>query len=113
MTASWLSTIYCCSSALPAVSSSLASQSRKKLSESSSPLTNPEFYAQYIYEQYLRRELISTGYEIINNAMKEDIDTTVNEQIEECLRKTSGMKVLFASISYTEGDTPDVEFYQV
>ena len=58
-----------------------------KLAESSSPLTNPEFYAQYIYEQYLRRELISTGYEIINNAMKEDIDTTVNEQIEEAEKR--------------------------
>ena len=27
-----------------------------KLAESSSPLTNPEYYAQYIYEQYLRRD---------------------------------------------------------
>ena len=26
-----------------------------KLAESSSPLTNPEYYAQYIYDQYLRR----------------------------------------------------------
>ena len=58
-----------------------------KLAESASPLTNPEFYARYIYEQYLRRELISTGYEIINHAMKEDIDNTVNEQIEEAEKR--------------------------
>ncbi len=58
-----------------------------KLAESASPLTNPEFYAQYIYEQYLRRELIATGYEIINHAMKEDIETTVNDQIEEAEKR--------------------------
>lgn len=53
-----------------------------KLAESSSPLTNPEYYAQYIYDQFLRRELISTGYDIVNNAMKEDIDTPASAQIE-------------------------------
>ncbi len=58
-----------------------------KLEESSSPLTNPEMYAQYIYEQYLRRELISTGYEIVNNAMKEDLDSNATEQIEEAEKR--------------------------
>ncbi len=58
-----------------------------KLAESSSPLTNPEMYAQYIYEQYLRRELISTGYEIVNNAMKEDLDSSATEQIEEAEKR--------------------------
>lgn len=58
-----------------------------KLAESSSPLTNPEYYAQYIYDQFLRRELISTGYDIVNNAMKEDIDTPASAQIEEAEKK--------------------------
>ena len=59
-----------------------------KLAESSSPLTNPEYYAQYIYEQYLRRELISAGFDIVNNAMKEDLDYTI------CLIKAMPEKVL-------------------
>lgn len=58
-----------------------------KLAESSSPLTNPEYYAQYIYEQYLRRELISTGYDIVNHAMKEDIDSSASAQIEEAEKR--------------------------
>jgi replicative DNA helicase len=58
-----------------------------KLAESSSPLTNPEFYAQYIYEQYLRRELIATGYDIVNRAMVEDIDSSAVQQIEEAEKK--------------------------
>ena len=58
-----------------------------KLAESSSPLTNPEYYAQYIYEQYLRRELIATGYDIVNHAMKEDIDSNAATQIEEAEKR--------------------------
>jgi len=58
-----------------------------KLAESSSPLTNPDYYAQYIYEQYLRRELVSTGYEIVNRAMKEDIDSSASVQIEEAEKR--------------------------
>ncbi len=58
-----------------------------KLAESSSPLTNPEYYAQYIYEQYLRRELISTGYDIVSHAMKEDIDSSATDQIEEAEKR--------------------------
>lgn len=58
-----------------------------KLAESSSPLTNPEYYAQYIYDQYLRRELIATGFDIVNNAMKEDIDSSASSQIEEAEKR--------------------------
>ena len=32
-----------------------------KLADSASPLTNVEYYAQFIYDKYLRRELINTG----------------------------------------------------
>lgn len=58
-----------------------------KLAESSSPLTNPEYYAQYIYNQYLRRELIATGYDIVNNAIKEDLDSSAASQIEEAEKR--------------------------
>ena len=58
-----------------------------KLAENSSPLTNPEYYARYIYDQYLRRELIATGFEIVNNAMKEDIDSSATNQIEEAEKR--------------------------
>ena len=53
-----------------------------KLADSASPLTNAEYYAQFIYDKYLRRELIATGYEIVNSAMKEDVDADANSQIE-------------------------------
>lgn len=52
-----------------------------KLADSASPLTNVEYYAQFIYDKYLRRELINTGYEIANNAMHEDIETSALDQI--------------------------------
>ncbi len=35
------------------------------------------------------------------------------DQIEDCLRKTEGMKVLFASVDYGQEDVPEVNFYQV
>lgn len=54
-----------------------------KLAESSTPLTNAEYYAQYIYDQYLRRELISAGYQIVTSAMKENIDSSASNQIDE------------------------------
>mgnify|MGYP003294717333 CR=1 FL=1 len=53
-----------------------------KLADSATPLTNAEYYAQFIYDKYLRRELIATGFDIVNNATKEDLDSDANEQIE-------------------------------
>lgn len=58
-----------------------------KLADSSSPLTNAEYYAQFIYDKYLRRELIATGFEIVNDASKEDIETDAIEQIENAEKK--------------------------
>ena len=57
-----------------------------KLAESASPLTNVEYYAQFIYDKYLRRELINTGFEIANNAMQENVDISATEQISEAER---------------------------
>lgn len=58
-----------------------------KLADSATPLTNAEYYAQFIYDKYLRRELIATGFDIVNNATKEDIDSDASEQIEEAEKK--------------------------
>lgn len=58
-----------------------------KLADSASVMTNVEYYAQFIYDKYLRRELINTGSEIINNAFKESADLSANEQIEEAEQK--------------------------
>ena len=58
-----------------------------KLSEASSPLTNVEYYAQFIYDKYLRRELISTGYDIASQAMNEKLDETTASQIEKAEKR--------------------------
>ena len=58
-----------------------------KLADSATPLTNAEYYAQFIYDKYLRRELIATGFDIVNNAAREDIDSDAGEQIEEAEKK--------------------------
>lgn len=58
-----------------------------QLADSSSPLTNAEYYAQFIYDKYLRRELINTGFEIVNEATKEDLDSSAFDQIENAEKK--------------------------
>ncbi|MBR6663545.1 MAG: AAA family ATPase, partial [Alphaproteobacteria bacterium] len=58
-----------------------------KLADSATPLTNAEYYAQFIYDKYLRRELISTGFDIVNNAFVEDVDSDATDQIEAAERK--------------------------
>ena len=58
-----------------------------KLADSATPLTNAEYYAQFIYDKYLRRELIATGFDIVNEASKEDIDSDATEQIESAEKK--------------------------
>lgn len=58
-----------------------------KLADSATPLTNAEYYAQFIYDKFLRRELIATGFEIVNNATKEDLDTDATTQIELAEKK--------------------------
>ncbi|MBO5284674.1 MAG: replicative DNA helicase [Alphaproteobacteria bacterium] len=58
-----------------------------KLSESSSPLTNIEYYARFVYDKYLRRELIATGYDIASEAMSEDLDNTTASQIENAEKR--------------------------
>ena len=54
-----------------------------KLADSASPMTNVEYYGQFIYDKYLRRELINTGYNIVNSAMTESAELTAADQIED------------------------------
>lgn len=58
-----------------------------KLTDTASPLTNVEYYAQFVYDKYLRRELIATGYDIASEAMSENLDETVSQQIEKAERR--------------------------
>ena len=58
-----------------------------KLSESSSPLTNVEYYGQFIYDKFLRRELISTGFDIASEAMTETLDISTASQIEKAEKR--------------------------
>lgn len=58
-----------------------------KLSESSSPLTNIEYYAQFVYDKFLRRELIATGYEIASDAMGESLEEPTATQIERAEKR--------------------------
>ena len=58
-----------------------------KLSESSSPLTNVEYYGQFIYDKFLRRELIATGYDIASEAMTESLDVNTASQIEKAEKR--------------------------
>lgn len=77
-----------------------------KLSDSATPLTNAEYYAQFIYDKYLRRELIATGFEIVNAAAKEDIDSDATEQIENAEKR------LFDLANQGETSSGFVEFGQ-
>lgn len=58
-----------------------------KLSEASSPLTNIEYYAQFVYDKFLRRELIATGYDIASEAMNENFEDSTASQIEKAEKR--------------------------
>ncbi|MFR8204910.1 MAG: hypothetical protein ACLU99_00150 [Alphaproteobacteria bacterium] len=64
-----------------------------KLADSATPLTNAEYYAQFIYDKYLRRELIATGFDIVNDASKEDIDSDASAQIEAAEKGSSNFPI--------------------
>lgn len=58
-----------------------------KLANAASPMTNIDYYAKFIYDKYLRRQLISAGYDIVSDAGKEDVDSDANDLIETAERK--------------------------
>lgn len=78
-----------------------------KLAETASPLTNIEYYAQFVYDKYLRRELIATGYDIASEAMSEDLDNSTSSQIEKAERR------LFNIAEHGDGQRGLQDFGQV
>ena len=78
-----------------------------KLADTASPLTNVEYYAQFVYDKYLRRELIATGYDIASEAMSEDIENTTTAQIEKAERR------LFNIAEHGDGQKGLQDFGQV
>lgn len=78
-----------------------------KLAETASPLTNIEYYAQFVYDKYLRRELIAVGYDIASEAMSENIEETTASQIEKAERR------LFNIAEHGDGQRGLQDFGQV
>ncbi len=58
-----------------------------KLSQSSTPAVNIEYYAQFVYDKFLRRELISIGYDIASQAMNETLEDTTAHQMEKAEKR--------------------------
>ena len=58
-----------------------------KLEGASNPLTNIEYYAQFIYDKYLRRELIAAGYDMASEAMSENLEETTSKILENAERR--------------------------
>ncbi|MFV0625750.1 MAG: replicative DNA helicase [Alphaproteobacteria bacterium] len=75
-----------------------------KLAGAASPMTNVEYYAKFIYDKYLRRELISAGYEIVSEATVENVDSDATGIIESAERK------LYALSDQDSSKTGFIEF---
>ncbi len=54
-----------------------------QLAGAGATVVNVEQYAQIVYENAMRRELINLGQNIMDNAFKEDLDNPVSTQIEQ------------------------------
>ena len=58
-----------------------------KLASAGSTVVNVEHYAQIVFDTARRRDLIGLGHNIIDDAYTEDLDNTVNAQIETAEQK--------------------------
>ena len=54
----------------------------RQLAEAAAPIFNPADYAQIVYDLHLRRQLITLGEDIVNDAFRHDLDDSAHEQIE-------------------------------
>ncbi len=54
-----------------------------ELTEKSSPAINAEYYGQIIQDKYVRRQLISIGYDVVNDACIDDLESNAFDQIEK------------------------------
>ena len=53
-----------------------------RLASAAVTIINSEDYGRTIYDLYLRRELITVGEDVVNDAFRQDLDDPVREQIE-------------------------------
>jgi replicative DNA helicase len=58
-----------------------------RLAGASATIINAEDYGRAVHELYLRRELISLGEDVVNDAYRQDLDDPPREQIERAERK--------------------------
>src|SRR5215831_8616308 len=63
------------------------SQYLARLVTSAVTIINSEDYGRAIYDLYLRRELITLGEDIVNDAYRQDLDDPAREQIERAERR--------------------------
>jgi replicative DNA helicase len=58
-----------------------------RLAGAAATIINAEDYGRAVYDLYLRRELISLGEDVVNDAFKQDLDDPAREQIERAEKK--------------------------
>jgi replicative DNA helicase len=57
------------------------------LAQAAASIINVEDYGRAIYDLYLRRELITLGEDVVNDAFRQDLDDPAHEQIERAEKK--------------------------
>src|SRR6516164_11473436 len=58
-----------------------------RLAASAVTIINSEDYGRAIYDLYLRRELITLGEDVVNDAFRQDLDDPAREQIERAEKR--------------------------
>src|SRR6201984_2311341 len=58
-----------------------------RLATAAAPIINAEDYGRSVHDLYLRRELITLGEDVVNDAFRQDLDDPAREQIERVERK--------------------------
>lgn len=58
-----------------------------RLAEAAVTVINAEDYGRAVYELYLRRELITLGEDVVNDAFRQDLDNPASDQIERAEKK--------------------------
>ena len=71
-----------------------------QLVNSAVTIINAEDYGQNIHDLYLRRQLITLGEDVVNEAFNQDLDDPAREQIERAEKKLFDL----ATVGQIEGD---------
>src|SRR6516165_5493023 len=70
-----------------------------QLANSAVTIINTEDYGRIIHDLYLRRELISIGEDVVNDAFRQDLDDKAPQQIERAEKKLFDL----ATVGQAEG----------